>query len=379
MATGSADGGPDAPPRRTDGEEYTVRPFEAGDRAGFLDLFRTVFGERADAAWFDWKYVDNPYAEAVTIIVAEHDGRLVGVKAGMPFRLRDGRTGETVPALQPADTMVHPDHRRQGLYSRLTELMKRRYADRAPALFFNFPNPATLAGSLKHGWTEVGAVPTYYRVQDPAALPGEPPLGHFGRSGAAAGMRAYLRARRTLAPAPTSAVTVERYAEPRPALLAEVADRAPPTGLGAPRDTAFYRWRLANPNWSYGTYVARRDGDPVAAVVVGTRRGTRGRTRRLAELLPLDGTARDPFRAIVGRVLADHADAGLLAASGTRLPARVLREQGFLPDTALPLSAVARPTRLVTYPLDDRFADGDLTDPTALGNWAITRLEQDTG
>jgi hypothetical protein len=36
-------------------DEYSIRPFEAGDRAGYLNLFDEVFGDRPSDQWFDWK------------------------------------------------------------------------------------------------------------------------------------------------------------------------------------------------------------------------------------------------------------------------------------------------------------------------------------
>jgi hypothetical protein len=310
-------------------------------------------------------------------VIAEYGGRVVGAKAGMAFRLRDGSAGGSIPALQPADTMVHPDHRRQGLYSRMTELMKERYAERDPAILFNFPNPATLSGSLKHGWETVTPVPTYYRIQQVDALPGVGSLGAIRRRGAGVALAAYHRARATLADEPPASITVERDEGPQPALLATVANRGVPDGLHAQRDAAFYRWRLGNPNWSYTTYTARRRGTPVAAVVLAT--GV-GRTRRLVECLPLGDTDRpdDAFRGLLARILADHEGAGLLAASGTALPSGVLREFGFLPDTMLPLSAVARPTVMVAHPFDSRFESGTLPNPHDPSSWAISWLEMDT-
>ncbi|MFC4549611.1 GNAT family N-acetyltransferase, partial [Halorussus sp. GCM10023401] len=145
-------------------DAYAVRLYEPDDRDAYLSLYRRVFGA-ADATWFDWKYADNPYVDRVPMTVAEADGELVAAKPSLALRLStpDG----PVVALQPCDVMVDADHRRRGLYSRTTELLVEEYADRDPALFFNFPNAKTLAGSLKHGWEIVEEVTTYYRIQHP--------------------------------------------------------------------------------------------------------------------------------------------------------------------------------------------------------------------
>lgn len=359
---------------RTETAAYEVRPFDAGlgDRAGFLDLYEQVFGG-GSVAWFDWKYVDDPYTDHVPVILALHDGTVVGAKAGMPFELATG-AGGTLPALQPCDTMVHPDHRRQGLYSRMTELMTDYYADREPAVLFNFPNSATLAGSLKHGWRTVRRVPTYYRVQDASAF-----VGADRGLGALVDVAAdvHLRARTALADAPAPDVRVERHGTPPPPLLATVAAGGRPDRLHAHRTEVFYDWRLDNPTREYTAYVASRDGSPRAAAVVGTDPDDLTGTAEVVELTPLAPRVTEDrtVRALLARLIADHEDARAVAVSGLGLPAEVLREYGFLSDLSPPLSAVADPTTLVAYPLSENPALAGVHDPDG---WALRGLEQDT-
>lgn len=49
----------------TRAETYAIRRFESGDRDPYLDLYETVFGHRQRDAWFDWKYVHDPYVDHV--------------------------------------------------------------------------------------------------------------------------------------------------------------------------------------------------------------------------------------------------------------------------------------------------------------------------
>ena len=128
-------------------------------------MHREIFDRNWGRDWFRWKFERNPYVDHVPIVVAARNGRIVGCRAffALEMRLRDA----TRIALQPCDTMVHPDHRRRGLFSRMNELALEYYADRRPAFFFNFPNERSAPGNRKHGWREVGTVPMYYRLQDP--------------------------------------------------------------------------------------------------------------------------------------------------------------------------------------------------------------------
>ena len=361
----------------TGSDPYEIRPYEPGDREDFLELYDLVLGERDDG-WFRWKYEENPYTDHVPMTVAVADDRVVGTKPCFALELRVGE--RTVRGYQPADVMVHPDHRRNGLYSRTTELLKTHYRDRDPSLFFNFPNPATLSGSLKHGWQVVEEVPTFYRVQRPDALVDDGRLSRF------AGMarplaRAYLRARDLTIS--SEALTVDWYDDVPVEPFVELYERAVPSTLHAHRDETFYHWRFRNPQWKYEAYVARRHGDAIAGVVVGTRDRDGTGQVCLTDVVPLESA---PDReaglvAILKQVLADQRDADLVAASGRAIPPSLLRRFGFHADDSLPLSALTVPTTQVAYPIADdgghewTVAGRAITDPT---NWTVTFAEQDT-
>ena len=145
-------------------EAYAVRRYRPGDRAGFLSLYEDVWGRSKGEAWFEWRFERNPYADDVEMVLTERDGRLVGAEPLLPLRLTDGTN--RVVAYQPVDWMVHPDHRRRGLFTRMTERLLEEYAEEA-ALLFNFPSEELRPGLEKFDWTEVGPVATRYRIQRP--------------------------------------------------------------------------------------------------------------------------------------------------------------------------------------------------------------------
>lgn len=378
------------------GGDYAVRLFEPRDRAGFLSLYDRVFGGRSDG-WFDWKYAGNPYTDHVSIVLALDGETVVGAKAGMGFEL--ARAGRRLPALQPADTMVHPDHRRRGLYSRMTEYMKDHYADRERALFFNYPNEATLAGSLKHGWERVGTVTTRYRVHDPAAVAGldAGPLGAgpldgvvdaVGR-GLASGL---LGARRLVAGggerrSPTGDTTpfrVRRHETVPVETLAGLYRRHVPDRFHVVRDERYLRWRYGNPDWAYTAYTVERDGEAVCGAVVGRGHVNAVEEASLVDVLPLGGparaapTSRTPSpaaTALLGRVLEDYRDVDVVTASDDAFPAATLSAYGFLPDTGPPLSWVSSPSILVAYPLSSALDRRTLGDRDA---WHLGLGDRDT-
>lgn len=360
----------------TDDGQYDVRPFEPGDREGYLALHDQVLGG-GGSEWFAWKYERNPFVDHVPIVVATEGDDVVGAKSAVAVTLRAGE--ETVDALQPADTMVHPDHRRRGLFSRMTEFTKEYYADRSATLFFNFPNERTLAGGLKHGWEQIGHLPTYYRIQDGASLAGATVRETLGPAAAVldVAVDGYLTVRDGLAPVPDEVSVDVRDGVPAD-VLAELYRRNVPDRLHAERSEAFYEWRFDNPDWSYRTYLAGAP-DPDVAVVTGRGAKPGERVVNCMDVVPLVGDGRRrALAAVLGEICARNDDAAVVAASGRAIPDDLLRSFGFLADTQAPLSAVSSPSPYVTYAL----ADGDWTvaglDVRREDSWLLTFAEQDT-
>ncbi|MFC7070958.1 GNAT family N-acetyltransferase [Halobaculum lipolyticum] len=366
---------------RHDADGYTIRLFEPGDRDGYLALHREVLGGGSDE-WFDWKYVDNPYADHVAVVVATDGDRVVGAKSGMGFEV--GRGDERFLALQPGDTMVHPDHRRQGVYSRMTEFMKSTYADAPQALFFNYPNAATLPGSLKHGWSEVGTVTTRYRVADPVGFAGvgagplEDAVGRAGRA-VAGGLLGVPRLGSRVA----DGLSVRRHREIPVATLADLYRRAVPDTFHVVRDETYLGWRYGNPRWEYTAYTVERGGRPVLGAVVGVDDDADPTVASVVDVLPMRGSgtgrADDPARrdaeyALFDRIVASS-EAGVFAAADGAVSPSTAARFGFLPDTAPPLSWVATPSTLVAYPLDEAV---DTPALASLDGWTLGLSDRDT-
>ncbi|SFS03067.1 Ribosomal protein S18 acetylase RimI [Halomicrobium zhouii] len=361
--------------------EYTIRPYEASDFDGFLDLYAQVFDTDRDREWFDWKYGDNPYVDHVPILVAERDGDLVGAR---PFFALDVSVGgERRLALQPADAMVHPDHRRQGLFTRMTEAAIETYGDGEPSFFFNFPNHRSTPGNLKLGWKRVTDRSTYYRVQDPSALASG--LSAPWSTVAALALRPVVGCHNWLSDRRTETadrVTVERRETVPSATLASLAVPEDRNGIRAWRDAQFYDWRFGNPAWTYDTYVAVDGSDAVAAMVTGTGVSAGIVQTKIVDVLPLPddgvggGRTADCLDALLARAVRDNAESDVLIAPAT-LPRSVAVGRGFRRDDRPPLSRVANPTTHVVRSLTGEWrVDGlDVTDPA---NWRLTFAEKDS-
>jgi len=355
--------------------EYTVRWWRSTDVDEFLELFRRVLGGDYGRDWFDWKYATNPYVDHVPIVVAERDGELVGARAF--FGLQVAVDGERFTALEPCDTMVRSDHRRQGLFTRMTERAIERYRDGKPSLFFNFPNPLSLPGNLKLGWEEVRKLHTHYRVADPARLAAS---RSDGSKLALAGrlVTPVARAYNALRDATTSVpngVTVRRESGVPAATLASIHRASSPGGIHAVRDETFYRWRFDNPNREYETYLAADSGSPTAMIVGRPATGDATNVK-ITDVAPLDDHGEPEQLALLGRIVSEYPEAALFSIPSRILPSDTLRRAGFLSDGAFPLSRIGTARTQVVRSLNGWELNGlDIRDAD---NWNITFAEVDS-
>jgi|AntDeeMinimDraft_5_1070356.scaffolds.fasta_scaffold01143_10 GNAT superfamily N-acetyltransferase len=361
---------------QTSPTEYAIREFESGDVEAFLDLHSATFDPDYGPEWFAWKYQHNPYVDHVPIIVAERDGVLVGAR---PFFALDVAVdGERALALQPGDTMVHPDHRRQGLFTRMTETAIEKYSAGEPAFFFNFPNHQSGPGYLKLGWETVGEETTYYRIQNPNALGLDESTAWKSVASTAAGpvLAGYNRLSNVRTRSPEG-VTVRRHESVPTETMADLAASESTNGIHVWRDERFYDWRFDTPAWDYSAYVAERGDEPVAGMVVGTSVESGLRTTKVTDVVPTpDGEATDEQDALLHRLIRDYADSDVLAAPSA-LSRSALGRAGFRSDDRPPLGSVANPTTHVVRSLTGDWTHNgvEITDPS---NWRLTFSEQDT-
>ncbi|WP_336003488.1 GNAT family N-acetyltransferase [Halorientalis halophila] len=370
-----------------EGETYAIRRMEPGDVESYLELFRnTELEEGGSREWFAWKFEDQPYMVHTPVFVAEHEGEVVGARPFVPFRLRVGP--RTMLGLQTADTVVHPDHRSRGLFSRMNDLAFAYYRQRDPDVLFSIPNARSRPGYLDIGAKTVGPIRTWLRIERPSAFleakfgDRTPDRAGSVLDGLSDGYHR-LRDRRHNGHDRTD-ISVERRASVPSETLAEIAAAPQPDVIHVRRDEAFYDWRFDNPCWEYDSYVARRDGEPVAGLVAGTRRiGDRVQTK-VADVVPLAGEERLPaVAALFERLLRTHPDSDAFAVAGSGLPDSLLRSFGFRPDDGLVLSPLSNPTVLITMPLtagdvpDPWTVEGrDLADPES---WDLPFCEHNTG
>ena len=359
--------------------DYEIRRFRPRDRAGFLSLYEAVWGRAKGRAWFDWRFEANPYAERVEIVVAEHRGTVVGAEPMLAFPLATDRGAIT--ARQPVDWIVHPDHRRQGLFTRMTETLLSTASDRVP-LLFNFPSDLLRPGLEKFDWTELGPVSTRYRPQNLTRLMsdggGTLPrmLGPAARAGSPA-FRTCLGAVDRLW-SRSNGIEIDRVDGIDVPAVSAVYRETRPDAIHVPREEAFLAWRFSNPRWRTTTYVAREDGRPIATLVAATERIGESVLTQILDVQPMAGDAEraDAFEAALGALLRDHATSDFLEAAATPFPG-VLRRHGFLSDAGFPFARVATPSTHAVRPLASDVADVLGRDVLDADEWILTLGDRD--
>lgn len=365
-------------------DDYLVRPYEPSDLGEFLRLYETVFGERRSERWVEWRY-GGPYTDGVRMVVVERDGELVGAEPFISLPVRAGDA--TVPALQAADAMVHPDHRRNGLLTRMTERALETFAE-GEGLFFNFPNEAAEEAYLRLGWREVGKTATAYRIHAPSTFADAGGFGALADAGvrrgydgydaavrASARVRGRARGRGRGRPEPA----VRRYDDPPVELLESLYERAPPEELHVPRTATFYSWRLSNPGWDLTTYVAEAGGEPVAALVVCREAASAYTTTKVVDALPATGAPRALER-LLSAVVADHRWTDAVVVAADTLPSSVRSRLGFLRNDDPPLSLLttAGPVVVRPFSLGGRSWSVGGRRLTDRSNWRLSLVDQDT-
>ena len=142
-------------------QTWTIRDGNEKDLEKILSLRETVFGEmekdKLDPKFWKWEFLEGPDGKAFIYIV-EDGGRVIGHFADIPRRF--SVDGKIVLGTISVDLMVHPDHRRKGLFSEMGRFAAQRVKKEEGLFMASFPiRPETIAGFHKIGWQVVTELP----------------------------------------------------------------------------------------------------------------------------------------------------------------------------------------------------------------------------
>ena len=131
---------------------WHIRDYREGDEDQILSLRQEVFGDldpvRLKPETWRWQFRDNPAGKPAWALAEDRD-RIVGQYALIPTRFSvQGK--ETLFALS-CDTMIHPDYRRQGLFTALARKVYQRIESEGRiAAVWGFPNESSIPGFTQH-------------------------------------------------------------------------------------------------------------------------------------------------------------------------------------------------------------------------------------
>ncbi|WP_255171271.1 GNAT family N-acetyltransferase [Natrononativus amylolyticus] len=356
-------------------DDYYIRDYRPEDLDEYLELYRSVFEAVRDDKWFRWKYEEPPSSENSEIIVAEHEGRIIGARSF--FSVRMSCNNREYHALQPCDTMISPEHRRNGIFTRMNQKAIQKYENSDVRFFFNFPNKKALPGNLKMGWEFVQPLERHYRIQNPdriAQLKFDSRFATLTGKVASAAFQGYCQIQ-NLRSSSISGLSIERYDHVPANEFSELHNQNRPIAIHAIRDETFYNWKFQNPKWDYRAYIARDNGESIAATIFASKSNGLNQTR-IVESLPIQAE-NAPFTAtecLYREAIVDHSQTDFFIAAGNAIPEKVLRRLGFLSDGSIPLSFKLTQKNMVA-----RSLSGDLPiDLSNPDNWAVNFTELDT-
>jgi GNAT superfamily N-acetyltransferase len=326
----------------------SIRRFAHADLPRVLELLDQSLGGgpagRRPPEFFRWKHLDNPFGESF-MLLAESEGRLVGLRAFMCWRFLAG--GRPIRAVRAVDTATHPDFQGMGVFTRLTLAALDEVRGEVD-LVFNTPNGKSGPGYLKMGWHEVGRVPVSVSVRRPLRLLGRvlPGVAPAGGPGAAPPVDA-----------PAAAAVLERGEA-----VTRLLGREPAAAgrLATPRGLDYLRWRYgAAPLLGYRAVTQERGGELAGLAIFRLRPRGRLWESTVAEVFA-GGDQRTAGRLLRRVALAARADhLTFHAPAGSPLHRAAVRS-GFLPSPA--------GVSLVVNPL----VEGIRPDPSELGAWGLS-------
>jgi len=146
--------------------EFEIRDYQPEDESSVLALVQRGMGGgptgTRDEIFWRWKHLDNPFGRSLGLVATNHAGQLVGLRIFMRWRFTTGNT--TVRAVRAVDTVTHPEYRRYGVFSALTNKAVEQAKNEGVDLIFNTPNNQVLPGYLKLGWNYVSAIRPLVKV-----------------------------------------------------------------------------------------------------------------------------------------------------------------------------------------------------------------------
>jgi len=151
--------------------EFQLRIYSPGDEEEIVQLLKIGFDgwphfdlECTPIDHWRWKYLDNP-SHTNFIVLAMIEGRIVGANQILPMRIKIVDT--VFPCVLSADTVVHPDYRGMGIYTKMANKNISRMNDSGIQLdYFPTSNPILIKSYSMRYRTPPFAISNLVRIKD---------------------------------------------------------------------------------------------------------------------------------------------------------------------------------------------------------------------
>ncbi len=141
-----------------------IRQSTIQDLPEIVALLKLSIGETLTPkteAYFSWKHEQNPFGRSKVLLWIEN-GKIVGLRAFMHWRWVS--SSQQILAVRAVDTATDPAFQGKGIFKKLTLQAVEECKTDGIQLVFNSPNPISMQGYLKMGWSVAGRLPLYLGV-----------------------------------------------------------------------------------------------------------------------------------------------------------------------------------------------------------------------
>lgn len=141
-----------------------IRQSTIQDLPEIVALLKLSIGETLTPkteTYFSWKHEQNPFGRSKVLLWIEN-GKIVGLRAFMHWRWVSA--SQQILAVRAVDTATDPAFQGKGIFKKLTLQAVEECKAEGVHMVFNSPNPISMQGYLKMGWSEAGRLPLYLGI-----------------------------------------------------------------------------------------------------------------------------------------------------------------------------------------------------------------------
>ena len=282
--------------------EYKIVPYSSDLFTQVVNLMRFLWGDnhQANASYFQWKHLDNPYIEYPLGVVALSQNDVVGFRGYFATKWLIGSHKDAVVILHPGDTCVHPNHRMKGLSQAMGQKAVEEYQAKYKIFFNLSSSPNSFPGYVKLGFFPLAPKTPLVIFKKHKGLNDFIPLSVKNRvkNSKIFGLVKSIARKKKESPTTQKNIIYGEYGHievadcPKPREMANViAHRTQGSDkIRLLQDEDFFRWRYNNKKNGYYFYYCRTDNTITGYLVIGVSKEDVGRGNIL-DYAESDGTA----------------------------------------------------------------------------------------